>query len=168
MANENEEVEKKGPNVILVALITMILTALLVIGGLFAINPNLLGGDTEKVSQDTAEDSTAMKNPKAPSHKIVELFDGMVTIRENRHLNFRLVVDIPDEKKQEEGFTRSKEILQNEVIQYVSNQTPSKFEGSAGKQETLEELKLRFNRVKKIKKLEFSINELYFTKFELP
>ena len=167
MANENEEVEKKGPNVILVALITMILTALVVIGGLFAINPNLLGGEEEKV-QDTAEETQAVANPKAPSHKIVELFDGMVTIRENRHLNFRLVVDIPDEKTQEENFTRSKEILQNEVIQFVSNQTPSKFEGSAGKKETLEELKIRFNQIKKIKKLDFSIYELYFTKFELP
>ena len=169
MAEENEEVEKKEPSVILIVIISILLTAVVVVGVLYALKPGFLQAAAAVSSEgDTGEKSEAVANPKAPTHKIVEVFDGMVRLKDGHHLNFRLVADIPNVQTQIDTFNEKKDVMQNEIIMYVSNQNENFFVGRKGKMSALGEIKSRLNKVNDNNNIKVSIKALYFSKFELP
>lgn len=169
MAEENEEVENKGPNIVLVVLLSVLGTALAVVAILFVLKPSFLQADSASPStSDTAEKSEAVANPKAPTHKIIEVFDGMVRLKDGHHLNFRLVADIPNNQKQVDTFNDKKDVMQNEIIMFVSSQSEKFFVGRKGKMEALSEIRSRLNKVNNNNNINISIKALYFSKFELP
>jgi|GEM_PF-4883748 len=166
MADEAEVTENKGPNIIVVVLITMIGTLILSLGGLYATGMLGQSQTVEQSDPTTVEKSQEMSDPEAPDRVIVELFSGMITLKDNKHLSFRLVADLA--KDEEPQLTKHLEAIQNMIILYVSDMTEQNFEGRRGKMKALEEIKIRVDTIIRERKLKIKVNDLYLTKFELP
>ena len=167
MADEAEVAEQKGPNVVVVVLLTVILTLLLSVGGLYFAGMLSTGEQASQPEQATAEKSSPeMNKPEAPDRAIVEMFSGMITLKDNKHLSFRLVAEVGKEEK--EVVEKHMEALQNMIILYTSDLSSQSFEGRRGKMKALDEIKLRVNSILRERKLKIKVNDLYLTKFELP
>ncbi len=167
MADEAEVAENKGPSIVIVALLTAILTLLLSVGGLYFAGMLSTGEQEAQADPSTAEKSSPeMSKPDAPDRTIVEMFSGMITLKDNKHLSFRLVAEVS--KEEEEVLKKHLEALQNMIILYISDMTSQSFEGRRGKMKALEEIKIRVDSILRERKLKIKVNDLYLTKFELP
>ena len=167
MADEKEDKEEKGPNVILIVIGTALVTLLLGGGVLFAMGIFDSSQPSSTDTVETAERSEAMDNPQAPQVEIEQLFDDSVTLDGGSKLVFRLVAEIPKEKKSKEALVRSLPKIQHELIMHMSNYEKDQLEGRAKKEDVLEQILDTINKKYKTKESNFVINALYFTKFDV-
>ncbi|MAA80180.1 MAG: hypothetical protein CL916_13080 [Deltaproteobacteria bacterium] len=168
MADEKDETEEKGPNVILIIIGTALVTLLLGGGVLFAMG--VFDSSAQPSSTDTvetAEKSEAMDNPKAPQVEIEQIFDDSVTLDGGSKLVFRLVAEIPKEKKSKDALIRSLPKIQHELIMHMSSYEKGDLEGRSKKEDVLEVILGNINKKYKTKESNFVINALYFTKFDV-
>ena len=167
MADEKEDKEEKGPNVILIVIGTALVTLLLGGGALFAMGIFDSSQPSSTDTVETAEKSEAMDNPQAPQVEIEQLFDDSVTLEGGSKLVFRLVAEIPKEKKSKEALVRSLPKIKHELIMHMSNYEKDDLEGRAKKEDVLEVVLDTINKKYKTKESNFVINALYFTKFDV-
>ena len=167
MADENEEVEKKGPNIMLVVLGTAVITLLLGGGGLFAAGVFDSSPSQEVASEATAEKNEGMSKPKSPNVEIEEIFNDSVTLKDNSKLVFRIVAEIPKEDKMKEELLRRLPALQHEIILYISSFSREEFSGRNKKVDTLNRIQSNIQKYFTTRDIKVTINALYFTKFDL-
>ena len=167
MADEKEDTEEKGPNVILIVIGTALITLLLGGGALFAMGFFDSAQPAASDTEETAEKSEAMDNPAAPQVEIEQLFDDSVTLDGGSKLVFRLVAEIPKEQKSKDALTRSLPKIQHELIMLMSNYEKGDLEGRSKKEDVLEIILDNINKKYKTKESNFVINALYFTKFDV-
>ena len=167
MADEKEEKEEKGPNIILVVIGTALVTLLLGGGALFAMgffdSTELPSGGNEP----TAERTEAMENPQAPQVEIESLFDDSVTLDGGSKLVFKLVAEIPKDQKAKDALLRSLPKIQHELIMHMSDYEKGDLEGRKKKEDVLEVILKNINKKYQTKESKFVINALYFTKFDV-
>lgn len=168
MADEKEESEEKGPNIILVIIGTALVTLLLGGGVLFAMGIfDSAGSSSTEAVAETAEVSEAMNKPKAPQVEIQTIFDDSVSLRRGGKLVFKLVAEIPEEKKSKDALMRSLPKIQHELIMHMSNYQKGDLEGRSRKEDVLALVKQNIEKKYKSKESNFVINALYFTKFDV-
>jgi len=167
MADENEEVVQKGPNIILVVVGTALVTLLLGGGGLFAMGVFDSETSAPQESEKTAENSEQLSNPKAPAVEIEKLFDDGVTLRDGSKLVFTLVAEIPKEDKSKNALIRNLPKIKHEIILLMSDYKRESMKGRSKKEDILELIMKRINKKYKTPESNFVINALYFTKFDI-
>lgn len=167
MADENEEVEQKGPNIMLVVIGTALVTLLLGGGALFAMGVFDSGSAVAQEPEQTAEKSEGLSNPKAPAVEITDLFDDGVTLRDNTKVVFKLVAEIPKEDKSKNALIRNLPKIQHEIILLMSDYEKESLTGRSKKEDILELILKRITKKYKSPDSNFVINALYFTKFDI-
>ena len=167
MADEKEETEEKGPNIILVVIGTALVTLLLGGGALFAMGTFDSTEASSGGTEETAEKSEAMDNPKAPQVEIEQIFDDSVTLDGGSKLVFRLVAEIPKDQKSKDALVRNLPKIQHELIMLMSDYEKDDLEGRSRKEDVLEIILGNINKKYKTKESNFVINALYFTKFDV-
>ena len=167
MADENEEVEKKGPNIMLVVLGTALTTLLLGGGGLFAAGVFDSSPSEEVASEATAEKTEGLNKPKSPNVEIEEIFNDSVTLKDNSKLVFRIVAEIPKDDKMKDELVRRLPAIQNDIILYISSFSREEFSGRSKKVDTLNRIQTNTQRYFNTRDIKVTINALYFTKFDL-
>lgn len=167
MADKIEEVESKGPNIILIVLGTILITLLLGGGVLFALGIFDSTASISSSSEETAEQTEEIGKPRSPNVVIEEIFDDSVTLRDNSKLIFRIVAEIPKDEKQLQELQRRLSAIQNEIILHISDQNREQFTGRNKKVEILKLIRLRIEKLLRSRDIKITINELYFTKFDL-
>ena len=167
MADKNEEVESKGPNIILIVLGTFLISLLLGGGALFAMGVFDSSASVASPSEETAEQTEEINKPRSPNVVIEEIFDDSVTLRDNSKLIFRVVAEIPKDEKQLQELQRRLSAIQNEIILHISDQNREQFTGRNKKVEILKLIRHRIDKLLRSRDIKITINELYFTKFDL-
>tara|TARA_B100000683_G_scaffold254851_1_gene273825 strand:- start:452 stop:958 length:507 start_codon:yes stop_codon:yes gene_type:complete len=167
MADEKEESEEKGPNIILVVIGTALITLLLGGGALFAMGVFDSTESSSEGTEETAEKSESMNKPKAPQVEIETIFDDSVSLKGGAKLVFKLVAEIPEDQKSKDALVRSLPKIQHELIMHMSDYQKGDLEGRSRKEDVLELVLGIINKKYKTKESNFVINALYFTKFDV-
>ena len=89
------------------------------------------------------------------------------TLRDNSKLIFRVVAEIPKDEKQLQELQRRLSAIQNEIILHISDQNREQFTGRNKKVEILKLIRHRIDKLLRSRDIKITINELYFTKFDL-
>ncbi|MEC7985334.1 MAG: flagellar basal body-associated FliL family protein [Myxococcota bacterium] len=153
---ENEEA-KKGLNPIVAGLAGLLLGAGVIAGLGFA---GVLFGSATKTVVVEGSESEAITNPADPKQQIEALFDETIKLEDERNLTLTIVADVPIDSIKE--FQTNKQKIQHEIILLVSDKTSNELSGRRGKMDLLNDIKVR------IKNKKLTVNELYYTKFEMP
>ena len=167
MADENEEVEQKGPNIILIVVGTALATLLLGGGVLFGMGVFDSSPEEPEAKEETAENNAEPSKPKAPQVEIEQLFDDGVTLKDGAKLVFRLVAEIPKEEKSKNALMRNLPKIQHELILLMSDYKKVDLQGRRKKEDVLDLIKDRVEKKYKNNDSKFVINALYFTKFDV-
>ena len=155
---ENEEA-KKGLNPIVAGLVGLLIGAGIIAGLGFA-GVIFGGAATTPAVAEAGTQSEAVINPADPKQEIESLFDETIKLSDERNLTLTIVADVPIESLKE--FQTNKQKIQHEIILLVSDKSSNDLSGRRGKMDLLNDIKVR------IKNKKLTVNELYYTKFEMP